>query len=145
MLPTHFCTHFTDKLLISRWQRDLSDSTVQRVWGTMVGHSILAYKSCLKGLSKVEVNAEVLRADLESAQEVLAEPIQTVMRRYGVMDAYERLKAATRGQAVTREALMELVASTDELPTEAKDLLSKMTPSSYVGIAERLTEEFLNG
>ncbi len=139
------CTHFTEKLLISRWQRDLSDSTVQRVWGTMVGHSILAYKSCLKGLSKVEVNAHVLHNDLESAQEVLAEPIQTVMRRYGVMDAYERLKAATRGQAVTREALLDLVASTDELPSEAKDLLSKMTPSSYVGIAERLTEEFLNG
>lgn len=139
------CTHFTDKLLISRWQRDLSDSTVQRVWGTMVGHSILAYKSCLKGLSKVEVNPSVLAADLDGAQEVLAEPIQTVMRRYGVMDAYERLKSATRGQAVTRQALLDLVESTSELPSDAKDLLSKMTPSSYVGIAEQLTDEFLNG
>ena len=111
----------------------------------MVGHSILAYKSCLKGLSKVEVNPDVLHNDLENAQEVLAEPIQTVMRRYGVMDAYERLKAATRGQAVTRQALMDLVASTEELPADAKELLSKMTPSSYVGIAERLTDEFLNG
>ena len=95
-------THLSDKLPISRWQRDLSDSTVQRVLGTVFGHCMIAYRACLKGLGKIQVNEQRLAEDLDAAWEVLAEPVQTVMRRYGVMDAYERLKAATRGQLLPR-------------------------------------------
>jgi adenylosuccinate lyase len=135
--------HFAQKLPISRWQRDLSDSTVQRTLGTMVGHTELAWRSLLKGLGKLEVNPARLAADLDDAWEVLAEAVQTVMRRYGVADAYERLKEATRGKAtVTRQDLLTLVESCAELPSEAKEALRKLTPQTYVGLAKELALEF---
>ena len=144
-IANSIATHLTDKLLISRWQRDLSDSTVQRVLGTLFGHTLIAYKSALKGLSKVIVNQDRVSEDLDQAWEVLAEPVQTVMRRYGVVDAYERLKAATRGRAVDKDCIQEMVRDCQELPVDAKEALLAMTPASYVGIAERLTNEYVNG
>ena len=144
-IANSIASHLSDKLLISRWQRDLSDSTVQRVLGTLFGHSLIAYKSALKGLSKVIVNEERVAEDLDQAWEVLAEPVQTVMRRYGIADAYERLKAATRGRPVDKDCIQEMVRDCSELPADAKDSLLKMTPASYVGIAERLTKEYVNG
>ena len=135
--------HFAQKLPISRWQRDLSDSTVQRALGTMFGHSELAWKSLLKGLGKIEVDPLRLASDLDQAWEVIAEAVQTVMRRYGVSDAYERLKAATRGKAaVTRTDLLALMEACPELPLAAKTALRWLTPSSYLGAAEKLAWEF---
>ncbi|SMF22262.1 adenylosuccinate lyase [Pseudobacteriovorax antillogorgiicola] len=138
-------SHLSDKLLISRWQRDLSDSTVQRVLGTLFGHALIAYKSTLKGLDKVLVNEERLREDLDQAWEVLAEPVQTVMRRYGIADAYERLKAATRGRPVDRDAIQSMIRDCQEIPVQAKQDLLALTPATYLGIAESLTLEFVNG
>lgn len=135
--------HFSDKLPISRWQRDLSDSTVLRSIGNMIGHSVLAIASMNKGLDKLAVNQTAIEKDLNECWEVLGEAIQTVMRRYGVMDAYERLKAATRGQSVTREALVELIRSCDELPAHTKIELEALTPRSYIGIAPKLAREFV--
>jgi adenylosuccinate lyase len=136
--------HFADKLLISRWQRDLSDSTVLRTLGTLVGHSELAWRSFCRGLEKIAVDPVRLAADLDQAWEVLAEPVQTVMRRYGVVDAYERLKAATRGRpTVTREVLHALVDECTLMPSAAKAQLKALTPSQYVGLGERLARDFL--
>ncbi len=126
--------HLSEKLPISRWQRDLTDSTVLRNMGVAMGYATLAYTSLLTGLNKLELNEKALAADLDGAWEVLAEPIQTVMRRYGVPGAYEKLKEVTRGQSVTREALHELVRSL-EIPQPEKDRLLAMTPGSYVGMA----------
>jgi adenylosuccinate lyase len=138
--------HFAQKLPISRWQRDLSDSTVQRTLGTMVGHTELAWRSLLKGLGKLEVNPTRIAADLDEAWEVLAEAVQTVMRRYGVADAYERLKEATRGKAtVTRQDLLTLVESCAELPPDAKEALRQLTPQTYVGLAKDLALRFALG
>ena len=134
--------HFGEKLPISRWQRDLSDSTVLRALGTAVGHFELALRSLAKGLGKLEVNPKRLASDLADAQEVLAEPIQTMLRRYGVIDAYERLKDATRGQVVTRAALMKLVDDAPELPASAKAELKDLTPELYVGSAAALAQAF---
>jgi adenylosuccinate lyase len=142
-LSSALASHFSDKLPISRWQRDLSDSTVLRALGTMIGHSVLAIKSLRKGLGKLAVNDSSIAKDLEGAWEVLGEAVQTVMRRYGVMDAYERLKSATRGRPVTREILLEVIDSCSELPHEVKAKLRVMTPASYVGLAPRLALEFL--
>lgn len=135
--------HFSEKLAISRMQRDLSDSTVQRALGTFLGHTLLAHKSLLKGLGKIEANAKVIGRDLESSIEVLAEPIQTVLRRYGVHDAYERLKEATRGQAVTRESLNHLINSSSELPEYQKQRLRDLTPTSYIGLASELVDQYV--
>ena len=126
--------HLSEKLPISRWQRDLTDSTVLRNIGVTFGYATLAYSSLLTGLNKLELNQQVLEQDLDDAWEVLAEPIQTVMRRYGVAGAYEKLKEVTRGQSVTREALHSLIASLD-IPQTEKDRLLAMTPGSYVGMA----------
>ena len=134
--------HYIDKLPISRWQRDLSDSTVQRTLGTMLGHALVAYKAFLHGFGKLELAAGRIDADLSQAWEVLAEPIQMVMRRYGVADAYERLKAHTRGKAVTRETIDAVIQATTELPADAKKRLATLTPSSYIGEAPRLTLSF---
>lgn len=131
-------SHFRDKLPISRWQRDLSDSTVLRTFGTFVGHSELAYQALLKGFGKLTLNELRLASDLDNSYEVMAEPVQTVMRRYGVVDAYERLKAATRGKAVDRQAMEALINGCDELPPKAKADLLAMTPASYVGLAASL-------
>lgn len=143
-LANALARHFAEKLPISRWQRDLSDSTVLRTLGTVVGHSELAWRSFLKGLDKLAVDQDRLAEDLDQAWEVLAEPVQTVMRRYGVVDAYERLKAATRGRSsVTRDVLFALVDECTVLPPSAKEQLKALTPATYTGLAERLALEFV--
>ena len=129
--------HLSEKLPVSRWQRDLTDSTVLRNIGVALGYATLAYTSLLTGLNKLELNEEALAADLEASWEVLAEPIQTVMRRYGVQGAYEKLKEVTRGKTVTAEALHGLIRSLD-IPEPEKARLLAMTPASYVGKAAEL-------
>ena len=129
--------HLSEKLPVSRWQRDLTDSTVLRNMGVALGYATLAYHSLGIGLSKLELNQEALQADLEQAWEVLAEPIQTVMRRYGVPGAYEKLKEVTRGKTVAAEDLHGLVRSL-EIPQAEKDRLLAMTPASYIGKAAEL-------
>lgn len=131
--------HLAEKLPISRWQRDLTDSTVLRNMGVALGYAALAYQSLLTGLSKLEIDRARLAADLDVAWEVLAEPIQTVMRRYGVPGAYEKLKAATRGQTVTREALHALIEALD-IPAAEKTRLLALTPAAYVGKAAELAQ-----
>jgi adenylosuccinate lyase len=126
--------HLSEKLPISRWQRDLTDSTVLRNMGVGFGYSLIAFASTLKGISKLEINRARLAEDLDSAWEVLAEPIQTVMRRYNVEEPYEKLKALTRGQAITRELMLQFV-ETLEIPEEAKILLRNLTPANYIGNA----------
>jgi adenylosuccinate lyase len=126
--------HLASKLPISRWQRDLSDSTVLRVLGVGAAHSVIAYSSCLKGISKLEVNENALMDDLKDAWEVLAEPIQTVMRRYSIAEPYEKLKALTRGQNINKETLQAFISSL-EIPDAEKQRLLEMTPASYIGNA----------
>lgn len=133
--------HFAEKLPISRWQRDLSDSTVQRSLGAMFGHMLLAYDSILKGLSKVDVDEARMTADLNQSWEVLGEAVQTVLRRYGVSDAYEQLKAASRGKAFGAKEYAAFVQSTT-LPKEEKDRLLKLTPATYLGRAVELAKAF---
>ncbi|MDP2504153.1 MULTISPECIES: adenylosuccinate lyase [unclassified Oceanobacter] len=127
--------HLAAKLPISRWQRDLTDSTVLRNMGVGSGYSLIAYAASMKGISKLEVNAPRIAADLDNAWEVLAEPIQTVMRRYGIEQPYEKLKAFTRGKAITQDAMGDFIASL-ELPAAVKAELNAMTPASYIGNAE---------
>jgi len=129
--------HLSEKLPVSRWQRDLTDSTVLRNIGVALGYAALAYNSLMVGLNKLELNEEALAADLDASWEVLAEPIQTVMRRFGVQGAYEKLKEVTRGKTVTAEALHGLIRSLD-IPQAEKDRLLAMTPGSYVGKAAEL-------
>jgi adenylosuccinate lyase len=129
--------HLSEKLPISRWQRDLTDSTVLRNMGVALGYAVLAWTSLGVGLGKLEINHEALSDDLDAAWEVLAEPIQTVMRRYGVQGAYEKLKDVTRGKTVTAEALHGLIRSL-EIPEGEKARLLAMTPGSYVGMAAEL-------
>ncbi|HEX5739417.1 MAG TPA: adenylosuccinate lyase [Hydrogenophaga sp.] len=131
--------HLSEKLPISRWQRDLTDSTVLRNMGVAVGYAVLAYHSLGVGLGKLELNEEALADDLDGSWEVLAEPIQTVMRRFGVAGAYEKLKEVTRGKTVTAEALHGLIQSL-EIPQAEKDRLLAMTPGSYVGKAAELAK-----
>jgi adenylosuccinate lyase len=129
--------HLADKLPVSRWQRDLTDSTVLRNVGTAFGHTLLAWDACLRGLGKLEVNHQRLAEDLDACWEVLAEPVQTVMRRYGVPNPYEQLKELTRGKGITSEALASFV---DQLPIpdEARARLRALTPAAYVGLAAAL-------
>jgi len=127
-------SHLAQKLPISRWQRDLTDSTVLRNMGVGLGYSLIAYQASLKGISKLEVNATRLAEDLDNAYEVLAEPIQTVMRRFGIEQPYEKLKAFTRGKAITKDMMIEFVDSL-ELPEAQKDALKAMTPATYTGNA----------
>ena len=129
--------HLSEKLPISRWQRDLTDSTVLRNMGVALGYASLAYASLMTGLNKLELNEEALADDLNASWEVLAEPIQTVMRRFGVQGAYEQLKEVTRGKTVTAEALHGLIRSL-AIPEEEKTRLLAMTPASYIGIAAEL-------
>lgn len=126
--------HMAEKLPISRWQRDLTDSTVLRNMGVGFGYSSIAYASTLKGLSKLELNGQRLSEDLDNSWEVLAEPIQTVMRRYGIEKPYEKLKELTRGQKITREILQQFVDTLD-VPEEAKQSMRELTPSTYIGNA----------
>ena len=127
-------SHLAQKLPISRWQRDLTDSTVLRNLGVGLGHSVIAYEATLKGIGKLEINEQRLAEDLNSAWEVLAEPIQTVMRRYGIEKPYEKLKELTRGKAITQEALVAFV-DTLEIPEQEKVRLKAMSPASYIGNA----------
>ena len=133
--------HLAEKLPISRWQRDLTDSTVLRNMGVAVGYSLLGVVSAQQGVGKLEVNADNMLADLNNHWEVLAEPIQTVMRRYGVSGAYERLKALTRGQRITPEALAAFI-ETLAIPADAKALLADLTPAKYVGLAAKLATKY---
>jgi adenylosuccinate lyase len=133
-------THLADKLAISRWQRDLSDSTVLRNLGVSCAHCLVAYASIAKGIGKLETNETKLLADLNSSWEVLAEPIQTVMRRYGIENPYEKLKALTRGQTINAEVLAKFVKDLD-MPEEAKVALSKLTPMTYIGDAQKLARD----
>ncbi len=131
--------HLAEKLPISRWQRDLTDSTVLRNMGVAVGYSLLGLVSAQQGVGKLEVNADNMLADLNNNWEVLAEPIQTVMRRYGVEGAYEQLKALTRGQRITPVALAAFIDAL-EIPADAKALLRDLTPARYVGLAAALAK-----
>jgi adenylosuccinate lyase len=131
--------HLSLKLPISRWQRDLTDSTVLRNLGVGFAHSLISYQSLLKGLNKLEVNAHVIEADLDSSWEVLAEPIQTVMRRYGIENPYEKLKELTRGKAITQQAFQEFI-QTLEIPEDARDKLLALTPMNYIGNAVEQTK-----
>ena len=133
-------SHLAAKLPVSRLQRDLSDSTVLRNVGVALAHSLLAWKSCLRGAAKIEVDDAAIDRDLEDAWEVLAEPVQTVLRRYGVEDAYERLKRLTRGRAVDRQDLHALIAELP-IPEPARERLRALTPATYTGLAERLARE----
>ena len=133
-------SHFAEKLPISRWQRDLTDSTVQRNFGVAVGYVIIAMQSTLKGLGKLQVNHEAIQADVDSAWEVLAEAVQTVMRRYGIPEPYEKLKALTRGQAVTKDLLQEFIGTLD-IPNQEKQRLLALTPETYIGLAATLADE----
>jgi adenylosuccinate lyase len=132
--------HLAVKLPVSRWQRDLSDSTAMRNLGVAAAHSVIAYRSMLKGLSKLEVDSTRLDADLDASWEVLAEPVQTVMRRYGLADAYEQLKDFTRGRPVDQGSLHAFISSL-ELPTDVKDRLLALTPASYTGAARQLARD----
>ncbi len=136
-LANALLTHLSQKLPISRWQRDLTDSTVLRNMGVALGYALLGYESLIKGLDKLEVNEAALAEDLDSAWEVLAEPIQTVMRRYALPNPYERLKELTRGKAITRESIQAFI-DTLELPEAEKQRLLALTPGGYTGKATEL-------
>ncbi len=132
--------HFAAKLPISRWQRDLTDSTVLRALGTAFGHTLIGYDALLRGLNKLSANPERLAADLDASWEVLAEAVQTVMRRYGLPSPYEQLKALTRGHGIDANAMRAFIAGLD-LPDDAKRRLLDMTPGHYTGLAARLAKE----
>ena len=132
--------HMAEKLPISRWQRDLTDSTVLRNMGVAFGYTLLGYDSCLRGLNKLEINPEKLAQDLDNSWEVLAEPIQTVMRRYGIESPYEQLKELTRGKGGINKASLHAFIAELNIPADAKKLLLEMTPASYIGKAVALTK-----
>lgn len=131
--------HLAEKLPISRWQRDLTDSTVLRNMGVAFGYTLLGYDSCLRGLNKLEINQVKLADDLDNSWEVLAEPIQTVMRRYGYENPYDTLKEYTRGKAISKESLQSLIAEL-KIPAEAKQYLMDLTPATYIGKATALVK-----
>jgi len=132
--------HLSEKLPVSRWQRDLTDSTVLRNIGVAFGYAILSYDSCLRGLNKLEVNPARLAEDLDATWEVLAEPVQTVMRRYGIENPYEQLKELTRGKGISKEALRDFINGL-AIPDTAKAQLLAMTPANYIGQAITLAKE----
>ncbi len=132
--------HLARKLPVSRWQRDLTDSTALRAIGEAFGHTLIAWASTRRGIGKLEANRERMLEDLDANWEVLAEPVQTVMRRFGVTDAYEQLKALTRGRRLTADAYRAFVAGLD-LPQDARDALAALTPSTYVGLAATLARD----
>ena len=135
--------HFSEKLPISRWQRDLTDSTVLRNLGTCLAHSLIGFKSLQKGISKLEINEQKLLQDLDANWEVLAEPIQTVMRRYGIEKPYEKLKELTRGQGIDQKS-MQVFIETLNIPDDAKQQLLTLTPATYTGCAELLAKNITN-
>ena len=135
--------HLAEKLPISRWQRDLTDSTVLRNMGVAFGYTLLGYDSCLRGLNKLEVNPQRLAEDLNNSWEVLAEPIQTVMRRYGIENPYEQLKELTRGKDGINQASLQTFIQTLAIPAEAKQYLLNLTPATYIGKANELAKKHL--
>lgn len=139
-LARDLCVHFSHKLPISRWQRDLSDSTVFRSVGSAIGYLVIALSSLDKGMGKLSINADRLNEDLEANWEVLAEPVQTVMRRYGLPKPYEQLKKLTRGQGISKATLHVFIQELD-LPDDVKTELLKLTPQSYVGMAAELAKD----
>lgn len=133
-LANSIMQHLSNKLPISRWQRDLTDSTVLRNLGTGFAYSLISYRSNLKGLSKLELNPRAIDDDIDNCWEILAEPIQTVMRRYQIDKPYERLKELTRGKTIDRTAIQEFIIGL-EIPEDAKQQLLELTPRSYLGNA----------
>jgi adenylosuccinate lyase len=131
--------HMATKLPVSRWQRDLSDSTVLRNVGSACGHCSVAYQASQRGLGRVKINADRIRADLDASWEVLAEAVQTVMRKHGLIEPYEQLKAATRGKRIDRDLYSEMLETLD-LPASAREELRALTPASYTGLAADLTK-----
>ena len=142
-LANALLAHMSQKLPLSRWQRDLTDSTVLRNMGVALGYTLLGCDGVAKGLAKLEVNEQALAADLDAAWEVLAEPIQTVMRRYGAANPYERLKELTRGRAITREAIHAFIDTLSEVPAAERARLKALTPAAYTGLAETLARREL--
>ena len=139
-MANSFLSFLAEKLPISRWQRDLTDSTVLRNMGVAFGYSLCGYVALQRGLGKLQINTVAISADLDQSWEVLAEAIQTVMRRYGVANPYEQLKALTRGKGITPESLHNFVATLD-IPADAKESLQRLTPHDYIGIAKKLASE----
>jgi adenylosuccinate lyase len=139
-LSNSMLRYLSDKLPVSRWQRDLTDSTVLRNVGVAVSHALIAWRSIERGLERVDVDVNRLAEDLDSNWELLAEPIQTVMRRYGVENAYEQLKSLTRGQRVDAASLRQFVSGL-ALPESAKQALLELSPARYVGYAEQLAKK----
>jgi adenylosuccinate lyase len=137
-LANALLAHLSAKLPVSRWQRDLSDSTVLRNLGVALGYTVLAYDSLARGMAKLEIDSTALQADLDAAWEVMAEPIQTVMRRYGAANPYERLKALTRGRVITHEAMLAFIDTLTEVPVAERERLKAMTPADYTGLAAGL-------
>jgi len=135
--------HMAEKLPISRWQRDLTDSTVLRNLGSGIAYSLIAYKSTLKGLGKLELNHDALQTDLDNSWEVLAEPIQTIMRKYNIEEPYEKLKVLTRGQSLNQQRIEAMILTLD-LPEEARQQILALTPANYIGAAVALTDRLLN-
>jgi len=139
-LANALLTHLAQKLPVSRWQRDLSDSTVLRNLGVALGYAVVAWGACARGLDKLELNAAAIDADIDACWEVLAEPVQTVMRRYGLPQPYEQLKALTRGKGIDAESLRAFIEGLD-LPAEPKAYLLALTPRSYIGLAGDLARQ----
>ncbi len=139
-LSTALLEHFAEKLPVSRWQRDLSDSTVQRNFGVAISYLVIAMQSILQGLGKLRLNEAAIAADISEAWEVLAEAIQTVMRRYGIPEPYEKMKALTRGQLVSRKLLQEFINSL-EIPDSERTRLLELTPETYIGLASELATD----
>jgi adenylosuccinate lyase len=141
-LSNALLSHFAEKLPISRWQRDLTDSTVQRNIGVAIAHVLIAIHSSIKGFEKLQANPDTIQADIGQSWEVLGEAVQTVMRRYGIPEPYEKLKALTRGKAVTKELLHDFIRTLD-IPDDAKQRLLDLTPSTYTGLAGTLAKSKL--
>ena len=142
-LANALLSHLAKKLPVSRWQRDLTDSTVLRNIGVGVAYSVIAYTSTLKGLGKLELNYDKLQQDLDDSWEVLAEPIQTIVRKHGIAEPYEKLKALTRGESLSKHNIATLIATLD-LPAEVVTQILAMTPASYIGEAEKLVARLLD-
>ena len=136
--------HLSRKLPISRWQRDLTDSTVLRNIGVGLGYGLLAYDSCIKGLVKLDLNKDKLDSDLEQCWDVLAEPVQTVMKKYGIENAYEELKSLTRGRGGISKADLHVFIKQLDIPEDAKKRLLTLTPQSYTGLAQKLATDMAN-
>jgi adenylosuccinate lyase len=132
--------YFASKLPISRWQRDLTDSTVLRNLASGLGHSLIAYESCQRGAAKLDAGADTIAAELDESWEVLAEAVQTVMRRHGIADAYEQLKELTRGRRINQDMLRDFIEAAD-LPADVRTRLISLQPADYIGLAATLARQ----